>query len=123
MTDSQLRVILKTEELMRRMRRMRRKGARKEISEATSAPDEGVYDGPAVLEVGEVRHPVRVRLAGHIDPIDGRYHWQGTVFDAPEVGGRVRLAVDGRFAAARIREQTPWGSYSIAGVGAPPYPT
>ncbi|MGZ5397537.1 MAG: DUF4873 domain-containing protein, partial [Mycobacterium sp.] len=20
-------------------------------------------------------------LAGHVDPIDGRYHWQGTVFD------------------------------------------
>jgi Domain of unknown function (DUF4873) len=82
-----------------------------------------LYDGPAVLGIGDQRHPVRVRLAGHVDPIDGRYHWQGMVFDAPAVEGPVLLAVGGRTAPARITEQTPWGSYSIAGVGAPPYPT
>ena len=123
MTDAGLRFVLKTAALVRRMRPTRRTRARKEISEAASGPDEGVYDGPAVLGVGDARHSVRVRLTGHIDPIDGRYHWQGTVFDAPAVQGPVRQAVDGRFAAARITEQTPWGSCSIAGVGVPPYPT
>ena len=92
---------------------------------ANSVNDDGVYDevydGPAVLICGDARHPVRVRLTGHIDPIDGKYHWQGTVFEAPQVAGQVRLAVDGRSAPARITEQTPWGSYSIAGVGAPPF--
>ena len=83
--------------------------------------DPPVYDGPAVLTCGNARHAVRVRLTGHIDPIDGRYHWQGTVFDAPAVSGQVRLAIDARCAPARITEQTPWGNYSIAGVGAPPY--
>jgi cation diffusion facilitator CzcD-associated flavoprotein CzcO len=85
--------------------------------------DEHVYDGPAALTVAGERHAVRVRLTGHVDPIDGRYHWQGTVFDAPAgVKSGVLLGVDGRTARARITEQTPWGSYSIAGVGAPPYP-
>ena len=79
------------------------------------------YDGPAVLTCGDAQHTVRVRLTGRIDPIDGRYHWQGTVFDAPAVSGPVRLAVDGRSAPARITEQTPWGNYSIVGVGTPPY--
>jgi cation diffusion facilitator CzcD-associated flavoprotein CzcO len=84
--------------------------------------DEHVYDGPAALTVAGERHAVRVRLTGHVDPIDGRYHWQGTVFDAPAgVKSGVLLGVDGRTARARITEQTPWGSYSIAGVGAPPY--
>jgi hypothetical protein len=31
------------------------------------------------------------------------------------------LTVDDRNAEARITEQTPWGSHSIAGVGAPPF--
>ena len=31
------------------------------------------------------------------------------------------IATDPRTARAKITEQTLWGSYSIAGVGAPPY--
>jgi hypothetical protein len=31
------------------------------------------------------------------------------------------LTVGERSAAARIVEQTPWGTHSVAGVGAPPY--
>ena len=37
------------------------------------------YDGAATLTLAGACHPVRVRLAGHLDPIDGQYHWQGTV--------------------------------------------
>jgi cation diffusion facilitator CzcD-associated flavoprotein CzcO len=83
------------------------------------------YDGPAVLTWAETYQPVRVRLSGRIDPIDGQYHWQGTVFDQLSddlVRARaVTLAVGERGASARITERTPQGTYSIAGVGAPPY--
>jgi hypothetical protein len=92
-----------------------------------SAPEYGVYDGPAVLDLAGVRTEVRVRLTGHLDPIDGRYHWQGTVFeplpeDALKQRGSSTLTIGDRTAAARIVERTPWGTHSIAGVGAPPYP-
>ena len=73
--------------------------------------------------LGDDEHTVRTRLTGHLDPIDGKYHWQGTVFGAQvDLPKRpVAIATDARSAQARITEQTPWGSYSIAGIGAPPY--
>jgi hypothetical protein len=84
-----------------------------------------VYDGPAVLRVGTADHEVRVRLAGHLDPIDGRYHWRGTVFETvPDdvlKQPRVTLTIGERTAAARITEKTPWGTYSVTGEGAPPF--
>ena len=82
-----------------------------------------IYDGPATLSLGDDEHTVRARLTGHLDPIDGKYHWQGTVFGAQvDLPKRpVAIATDARSAQARITEQTPWGSYSIAGIGAPPY--
>jgi cation diffusion facilitator CzcD-associated flavoprotein CzcO len=92
--------------------------------------DDETYDGTATLTIASACHPVRVRLTGHLDPIDGRYHWRGTVFSSPsqplpdEVLKQVRtvtLTVGERSAPARIIEQTPWGTHSIAGVGAPPY--
>ena len=87
-------------------------------------------DGVATLTIAGTCHPVRVRLAGHLDPIDGHYHWQGTVFSSPaqplpaETLKRERtvtVTVGERSAPARIIEQTPWGTHSVAGVGAPPY--
>ncbi|MDT5337600.1 MAG: hypothetical protein QOD90_3105 [Mycobacterium sp.] len=84
-----------------------------------------VYDGPAVLATGDSDHPVRVRLTGHLDPIDGRYHWRGTVFEAVPADvlktPHVSLTVGDRTAAARITEKTPWGTYSVTGEGAPPF--
>ncbi|WP_231633808.1 MULTISPECIES: DUF4873 domain-containing protein [unclassified Mycobacterium] len=98
---------------------------------SASAPGrDDTYDGAATLEIAGARHPVRVRLAGHLDPIDGRYHWQGTVSGSPsrplpddalKQARTATLTVGRRSAAARIVEQTPWGTHSIAGVGAPPY--
>ena len=69
---------------------------------------------------------MRVRLSGRLDPIDGRYHWQGTVFDAlPDIvltrSQPVALTIGERTAECRITERTPQGSYSVVGVGAPPY--
>ena len=89
-----------------------------------------IYDGSATLTIGDATHPVRVRLTGRIDPIDGHYHWQGTVFSPlsdplPDEGLKqsraATLTVGDLSAPARIVEQTPWGTHSIAGVGAPPY--
>jgi hypothetical protein len=85
-----------------------------------------LYDGAATLRIGDDQRQVRVRLSGRLDPIDGRYHWQGTVFDAlpAEVLTNQRpvtLTIGNRSAEARITERTPQGRYSVTGVGAPPY--
>jgi cation diffusion facilitator CzcD-associated flavoprotein CzcO len=97
---------------------------------STAPEDDDTYDGAATLEIAGTKHPVRVRLAGHMDPIDGHYHWQGTVFSSPSLplpddalkqARTVTLTVGERSAPARIIEQTPWGTHSVTGVGAPPY--
>ncbi len=73
---------------------------------------------------------MHVRLTGRLDPIDGQYHWQGTVFSSParplpddvlKQSRAATLTVGERSAPARIIEQTPWGTHSVAGVGAPPF--
>src|SRR5690349_16258337 len=90
---------------------------------ADDETDDDVYDGAATLQIADGDHPVHVRLTGHVDPIDGRYHWRGTVFDAPAavVAGPARLMIDTRCVDARITERTAQGTYSIVGVGAPPF--
>ncbi len=94
---------------------------------SSSAPDaDDTYDGAATLEIGGSRHSVHVRLTGHLDPIDGNYHWQGTVLDPLPQDSLTQaragtLTVGERSAPARIIEQTPWGTHSVAGLGAPPY--
>jgi len=82
-----------------------------------------VYDGPAALRVGDDEQQVRVRLSGHLDPIDGRYHWQGTILDAPTElkPGPMTMTIGEQTAACRITERTQQGGYSVAGVGMPPY--
>jgi hypothetical protein len=85
----------------------------------------GVYDGPAQLRVDDIDHAVRVRLTGHLDPIDGRYHWRGMVFDLqsqPRMPQPVAVQIGDRTAEAQLTEVTPWGTHCVAGVGAPPYP-
>ena len=92
---------------------------------APEEDDDEVYDGPAVLHVGETDYAARVRLTGHLDPIDGQYHWQGTVFEGlPDdvlKRPKVTLSVNGRTTQARITERTPQGVYSVSGVGTPPF--
>jgi hypothetical protein len=77
------------------------------------------------LATADTCQQVRVHLTGHVDPIDGQYHWQGTVFGAlPAELTRARtvsLAIGERSASARITEETPQDTHSIAGVGAPPF--
>jgi hypothetical protein len=89
------------------------------------AGERDTYDGPAVLRIANEDHAVRVRLAGHLDPIDGRFHWRGTVHGTlPSEALRrpeALLTANGRTAAARLTERTQQGDYSIAGLGAPPF--
>lgn len=87
------------------------------------AGGDATYEGAATLTVAGAEQPVSVRLAGHLDPIDGHYHWQGTVFGAAALNETrtATLTVGERSADARIVEQTPWGTHTLAGIGAPPY--
>ncbi|HEX9832681.1 MAG TPA: DUF4873 domain-containing protein [Mycobacterium sp.] len=84
-----------------------------------------IYDGPATIRNMDTERLVRVRLSGHLDPIDGRYHWRGTVFDllpdSAKLAQQVILVVGENHAEANITERTPQGGYSVAGVGAPPF--
>src|SRR5258705_6907714 len=77
-------------------RRVRRKiRSAFDLSSRVSIEEE-VNDGPAAVQIGDDIRDARVRLTGHLDPIDGPYHWQGTGFHAPPDDvppQRVRLAV------------------------------
>ncbi|MBB3602626.1 hypothetical protein FHT40_002259 [Mycolicibacterium sp. BK556] len=86
--------------------------------------DDGVFDGTAELEIAGVCCGVRVRLAGHLSPIDGRYHWQGLAYGAPDdfvAGQQAQLTVGNRSAAVRLVEKIPSGQLMISGVGTPPF--
>ena len=89
-----------------------------------TADDNGVFDGSAELDIAGVRCPVRVRLAGHLSPIDGQYHWQGLAYGAPDdvtAGKHAQLTIGNRSAAVRLVERVPSGQLMVSGVGAPPY--
>jgi uncharacterized protein DUF4873 len=94
-----------------------------DLSSHIGVSDE-LYDGQATLRLGDDEREVRVRLSGRLDPIDGRYHWQGTIFDGLSDGmkpGTVTLTIGEQTAEGRITERTQQGGYSVAGVGMPPY--
>ncbi len=86
-----------------------------------------IYDGAATVRVGDDELRVRVRLSGRLDPIDGRYHWQGTIFDTMHDDvltqpKPVTRTIGDRSAECRITEKTPQHGCSVVGVGTPPYP-
>lgn len=94
-----------------------------DLSSHIGVADE-VYDGQATLQIADDEHVVRVRLSGRIEPIDGRYHWQGTILGPLPDGwkpGAVSLTIGEQTAECRITERTQQGGYSVAGVGMPPY--
>jgi hypothetical protein len=90
--------------------------------------DEG-YAGAAMLHTGGVAVAVTVDVCGRVEPVDGRYHWNGRVAPAPEVAALVRAgrrAVEltvagGPPAPARLGELDPWGGARIVGIGRPPW--
>ncbi|ORB15925.1 DUF4873 domain-containing protein [Mycobacterium noviomagense] len=96
-----------------------------ELSSSAGVEDD-TYDGPATLSIAGSSRQVRVRLTGYVEPIDGQYHWQGTLFDnlptdLLKQARAVTLSVGKRSAPARIIEETPQGTHTIAGVGPPPF--
>lgn len=93
------------------------------LSGRKPAPDD-VYDGPAGIAWGQGESVGRARLTGHLDAVDGRYHWQGTFFGKLPDGVRgrkVTLTANERSVSARVVEQTPWGTHMVTGVGVPPF--
>ena len=91
--------------------------------------DEDGYTGPARLTVGDQTIDVEVVLGGHLEPLDGRYHWYGRVVqddavDAAKSAGvvGVDISIDGRESAeGRLAEHDAWGNLRITGLGAPPF--
>ncbi|GAA0935950.1 DUF4873 domain-containing protein [Virgisporangium aurantiacum] len=88
------------------------------------------FVGEAVLRGGDVRVSVRVGLSGHVDPLDGRFHWGGRIDPDERVVGLLRagrrdvtLQVgDARPLPARLTEADPWGGVILAATGRPPWP-
>src|SRR5262249_6514921 len=85
------------------------------------------YEGTAVVEVGGSRFDVQVRLRGHFQPIDGRYHWYGRI--------SAHAGVDGALASGTARgvlttpERSPPGHVAgpqtaqrdrVTGISTPP---
>lgn len=89
--------------------------------------DDG-YDGPAELIDGDTRVPVRVTLAGHFDPVSGKYSWYGRVAASPEVAALVEsgsrslvLRTPHGDVETRLSDVDPWGRPRVAGFGAAPF--
>ena len=79
------------------------------------------YDGPARIGAAEVT----VRLRGHFEPIDGRFHWWGrlgadeSLGDQP--GASVTLVTPHGEATGRLSDVDLWGRFRITGTGRPPF--
>ena len=86
------------------------------------------YSGPAQLISGQDEAlEVEVQLRGHVEPIDGRFHWYGRIAPNDEVAARhqsgstVAVRTPHGVAAGRISDVDPWGRFRVAGLGAPPF--
>ena len=90
--------------------------------------DDG-YEGPAQLHVDDRTIDVEVVLGGHLEPLDGRFHWYGRIVQNDEVDAAkqsgtttVELTIGaGTSAAGRLAEHDAWGNMRITGLGAPPF--
>jgi hypothetical protein len=88
-------------------------------------PDDG-YDGPAELIDGDTTVPVRVTLAGHFDPVSGKYSWYGRVAASPEVTALVGtrslvLRTPHADVETGLSDVDPWGRPRVEGFGAAPF--
>jgi cation diffusion facilitator CzcD-associated flavoprotein CzcO len=91
-------------------------------------PDEG-YAGPAVLSAAGLDLPVRVRLSGAVDPIDGAYRWGGRIAPDERVRTILRdglrdasLRIGSCAAQVRLIEADPWGGVLLTTTARPPWP-
>jgi cation diffusion facilitator CzcD-associated flavoprotein CzcO len=88
------------------------------------------YEGSAVLEVDGSRFDVQVRLRGHFQPIDGRYHWYGRVGahdGLDELLGSAKangvLVTPEGSAPCELSEPDPSRRYRVTGISTPPFRT
>lgn len=85
------------------------------------------YAGPADVLLDGDRLPVSVRLRGHFEPIDGRFHWWGrlqacdALDAATRSGSTVTLETPLGRAEGRLSDVDPWGRFRITGTGRPPF--
>ncbi|HUQ00130.1 MAG TPA: DUF4873 domain-containing protein [Aeromicrobium sp.] len=91
--------------------------------------EETGYDGEATLVAGDQAIEVIVHLDGHLEPLDGRFHWYGrmersaalaAVKDAGAREGMLTIG-DGAPVTVRLAEYDPWGHVQVNGTGKPPY--
>lgn len=114
------------------MKRVRRRKHRRHPAGTAWLPpeEEGGYDGRAVLRVGDRTLDVTVHLHGHLEPLDGRFHWYGRIERSAEMtalkatgAAAAELTVDGGPPVpVRLAEHDPWGHVQVNGTGRPPYP-
>jgi cation diffusion facilitator CzcD-associated flavoprotein CzcO len=109
-------------------RRMRAPDHREyELTNLASHADEDTYQGPATLLTPDEELPVQVHLSGHLQPIDGSFHWYGRITADDRLAtlstNQIQLRIaDGPTAPARLAERDPWGNTRVTGTGPPPYP-
>jgi hypothetical protein len=92
--------------------------------------EESGYNGAALLLVGDRTLDVIVHLDGHLEPLDGLFHWYGRIERSDDVVAakdeRATTAdlviAGGPPATLRLAEYDPWGHVQVSGTGAPPYP-
>ena len=88
----------------------------------THEPQEA-YDGPA--RIGDT--DVDVRLRGHFEPIDGRFHWWGRIAvnqalaEEHDSGTPVTLVTPHGEASGKLTDLDPWGRFRVSGTGRPPF--
>lgn len=95
---------------------------------SAAVPDEDGYRGPAEFVDGDTVVGVQVELAGHFDPISGKYSWYGRVAASPEVtalvesGGRTfTLRTPHGAVQTALSDVDPWGRPRVEGFGRAPF--
>lgn len=93
-----------------------------------TASDEDGYAGPAELIADGSTVAVEVKLAGHFEPISGKYRWYGRV--AASDGVRALLSAGVREVVLRtpqgevttsLGDVDPWGRPRVEGFGSAPF--
>ncbi|MCY1140919.1 DUF4873 domain-containing protein [Actinoplanes sp. Pm04-4] len=89
--------------------------------------DDEEYRGPAVLTIGDVGHPVEVRLSARFEPVEGRFRWAGRtgpddlLRERVSAGLREASLTIGKTIEVRLSEPDPWGGVRLTGTGTPPW--
>jgi len=90
--------------------------------------DEDGYQGPAELVAGDTSVAVTVTLAGHFDPISGKYSWYGRVAATEDVQAllaagvrEVLLRTPHGAVRTALSDVDPWGRPRVEGFGPAPF--